>query len=181
VSNGVKALRLSPAFNAQIDPTAQALLDFNNNPDVRTGLNSLDAFSANLRPLLAFVAPAQAVCNYGSLLFRNLSTLSAFGNDLGTFQRVIVLGPPVAPNSESSPSSAPANGGDQANFLHYNPYPNTAAPGQEFECEAGNESYFPGQIVIGNEPGNQGTNTDEQLVSQKTKKKKKKKKKKGKK
>ena len=38
----------------------------------------------------------------------------------------------------------PANGGgdDARNFLHYNPYPNTAAPGQTRECEAGNEPYI---------------------------------------
>jgi hypothetical protein len=41
----------------------------------------------------------------------------------------------------------------------------------------GQRTTIPGQVVIGNEPGNQGTNTDDQLVQQKTKKKKKKKKK----
>jgi ABC-type transporter Mla subunit MlaD len=175
-STGVKALRLAPAFNNQLDPTAQALLNFNNNGGVTNGINSLDNFSSVLRPLLSFVAPAQAVCNYGSLLFRNLSSLATFGDGLGTFQRVIVLGPPDAPNSEAGPSSAPASGGDAANFLHYNPYPNTASPGQERECEAGNEGYAAGQVVIGNVPGNQGTVTSGQIQSQTTKAKKKKKK-----
>jgi hypothetical protein len=43
------------------------------------------------------------------------------------------------------------------------------------ECEAGNEKYLPGQVVIGNEPGNQGILTDGQIQSQiqPTKKKKK--------
>jgi virulence factor Mce-like protein len=168
ITNGVPALRLSPEFNAQIDPTAQALLDFNNNADVRTGITSLTTFSTTFRPFISFVAPAQAVCNYASLLFRNLASLSQYGDGLGTFQRVIVLGPPDAPNSESGPSSAPASGGEPSNFLHYNPYPNTAAPGQEFECEAGNEDYAAGGVVIGNEPGNQGIDTAEQLVRQKT-------------
>ena len=31
------------------------------------------------------------------------------------------------------------------NHLHTNPYPNTAAPGQPKECEAGNEPYLRGQ------------------------------------
>ena len=43
-----------------------------------------------------------------------------------------------------------------------NPYPNTAAPGQTHECEAGNESYARGQTVAGNVPGNQGTKTSGQ-------------------
>ena len=50
-----------------------------------------------------------------------------------------------------------------ANFLHANPYPNTAAPGQTAECEAGNEVFHVGQQVIGNVPGNQGTETDGQV------------------
>ena len=45
-------------------------------------------------------------------------------------------------------------------FLHSNPYPNTAAPGQTQECEANNEVYKPGAQMIGNQPGNQGLNTE---------------------
>jgi virulence factor Mce-like protein len=186
IVQGVKALRLAPGLNRQIDPTAQALLDFNNNPNVRQGLTSLDAFASQLQPLLAFATPAQSVCNYGSLLFRNITSSIALGNGQANFQRFIVLGPPEAPQSELGPSSQPASGNGDAsgtNFLHYNPYPNTAAPGQERECESGNEKYIAGQPVIGNEPGNQGTNTAEQIIAEDVtpKPKKKKKKKKGKK
>ena len=38
----------------------------------------------------------------------------------------------------------------QNNFLHSNPYPWTAAPGQPRICAAGNEGYTVGQQVIGN-------------------------------
>ena len=88
------------------------------------------------------------------------------GNDLGAWQRFIVFDVPKGPNSEGSPSSGIANGGgpDDKNFLHSNPYPNTAAPGQTFECEAGNEPFKAGRVVIGNPPGNQGTNTKDQQV-----------------
>ena len=84
------------------------------------------------------------------------------GDGLGTWQRFITFDPPDGPNNEGSPSTGPANGGgpDPRNFLHYNPYPNTAAPGQERECEAGNEGFLANQQVIGNVPGNQGTSTD---------------------
>ena len=47
-----------------------------------------------------------------------------------------------------------------------NAYPNTAAPGQERECEAGNETYARNKQSIGNVPGNQGTETDEQGAEQ---------------
>jgi hypothetical protein len=51
------------------------------------------------------------------------------------------------------PRAEPAPG------LHFNPYPNGAAPGQPRECEAGNEPYLPG-LQLGNVPGNQGTTTE---------------------
>ena len=100
----------------------------------------------------------------------------SIGDGLGTWQRFInfdleqsrdLMGnlQTTGPNNEGMPSTGPANGGgpvpDQ-NFLHVNPYPNTAAPGQTPECEAGNEKYLVGQQVIGNVPGNQGTVTEDQ-------------------
>jgi ABC-type transporter Mla subunit MlaD len=173
---GIKALALAPAFNAQLDPTAQALLNLSNNSGARQGINDLTQFNQTLGPPLAFVTPAQSVCNYATLLFRNVSSFLSSADGLGTSQRFIVLQPPLGPNSEIGPSSAPASGGGQnTNFLHYNPYPNTASPGQERECEAGNEGYPTGQ-AIGNVPGNQGIHTDAQILQQVSKKKPKKKK-----
>jgi hypothetical protein len=169
VVEGVKALALAPAFNAQLDPTAQALLNLSNNSSARTGVNDLTTFNNTLGPPLAFVTPAQSVCNYATLLFRNLASFLGSSDGIGTSQRFIVLQPPIGPNSEIGPSSAPANGGGQAtNFLHYNPYPNTASPGQTRECESGNEGY-PGGKTIGNVLGNQGINTEGQILQQVTK------------
>ncbi len=102
-------------------------------------------------------------------MFRNLNSATGQGNDLGTWARGIPLDAPTGPNNEGSPSSAPANGGAGStpnNWLHANPYPNTAAPGQTFECEAGNEPYKQGKKVIGNVPGNQGITTEDQIPSQ---------------
>jgi hypothetical protein len=109
------------------------------------------------------VTPAQSVCNYGTLLLRNASSVTSIGDRNGTGQRFLVMSGGTGPNNENSPSSRPANGGGSApNFLHANPYPNTASPGQPRECEAGNETYIPGRKVIGNVPGNQGTKTEGQ-------------------
>ena len=174
---GVKALPFAPALNAQLDPTAQAILNLANNSSARQGVNALTDFNNTLSPPLRFITPAQSVCNYATLLFRNVASFVGSGTGIGTAQRFIVLQPPIGPNSEIGPSSAPANGGGQpTNFLHYNPYPNTAAPGQTRECEAGNETYAVGQQAIGNIPGNQGINTEGQILQQVTKKKKSKKK-----
>jgi virulence factor Mce-like protein len=168
ISIGVKAVRVSPALNNQLDPTATSLLNFNNNATVREGIDDLDALGRQLSPLFSFVGPSQSVCNYASLLFRNVSSHLSIGDGIGTNQRFIAFAPPSGPNNEGSPASAPANGnGSPSNFLHVNPYPNTAAPGQVRECEAGNETpYIGGQQVIGNMPGNQGIKTSGQIAAQ---------------
>ncbi len=169
-NKGIPALKASPKLNAQLVPTAQTLLDFSQNTTATTGISQLTTVFNALNPTVSFVAPAQSVCNYGSLLFRNVSSMLSLGDGIGSWQRFISFAPPDGPNNEGSPASAPANGGGTlpGNYLHYNPYPNTAAPGQTHECEAGNETYINGRPVIGNVPGNQGTNTSEQLTTKKT-------------
>jgi virulence factor Mce-like protein len=158
---GVPALLEAPGFNRQLPPTAASLRRFNDDPAVRAGIDQLTTFTDELSPTLRFITPAQSVCFYGSLLFSNLSDAGRLGNALGNWQRFIVLsgpGAPTSPNNEGLPSSGIASGGgpNPANFLHVNPYPNTASPGQTRECEAGREPYEQGRVVIGNTPGNQG-------------------------
>src|SRR5262245_58597361 len=60
---GIKALRLAPALNAQLDPTAQAVLNLANNAPARQGINALTDFNNTLSPPLRFITPAQSVCN----------------------------------------------------------------------------------------------------------------------
>jgi virulence factor Mce-like protein len=165
---GVPVLRASPVLNDQLPPTAASLRGFNDNPDVRTGLGRLIDLNESLGRTLRFIAPAQTVCNYATILFNNIASAAGDGNDTGNWLRVNVRNTPTGPNNEGSPSRRPANGGDTdiRNFLHVNPYPNTAAPGQTRECEAGNETYLVGQQVIGNPPGNQGTSTAFQTKGQ---------------
>jgi len=153
---GVPALLEAPRFNRQLPPTAAALLRFNDNPVARQGIDQLIQLSSELTPALRFIAPAQTTCNYATLLLRNVADTLRLGNAAGNWQRFIVLAAGPGPNNEGSPASAPASGPDPRNFLHVNPYPNTASPGQPKECEAGRETYIQGQTVIGNPPGNQG-------------------------
>jgi virulence factor Mce-like protein len=162
---GVPALLEAPGFNRQLPPTAASLRRFNDDEAVRNGIDQLTTFSNELSPTLRFITPAQSVCLYGSLLFYNLADSGRLGNSLGNWQRFIVLagpGAPTSPNNEGLPSSGVASGGgaNPANFLHSNPYPNTASPGQTRECEAGREPYTQGQVAIGNPPGNQGVMPD---------------------
>ena len=165
---GTDTLARTPEFNEQLEDVFVALKNFTEEPLVRPGIQRLNDTVESLRPTLAFLTPAQTVCNYATLWFRNISSLLSVGDQNGTWQRFIIVATPQGPNNEGGPSSAPANDGsvDSANFLHTNPYPNTAAPGQTRECEAGNEVFQVGQQVIGNVPGNQGTETDGQLEGQ---------------
>jgi phospholipid/cholesterol/gamma-HCH transport system substrate-binding protein len=160
---GRKALPETPAMNKQLEDVFRHLQQFSTDPLVPKGVNRLTHTFTSLKPTLKFLTPVQTQCNYVSLFLRNVASLLSVGDQNGTWQRFIQVVTPTGPNSETGPSSAPANGPTLENHLHSNPYPNTASPGQEKECEAGNEVYTPGKTVIGNVPGNQGLTTDGQV------------------
>jgi ABC-type transporter Mla subunit MlaD len=159
---GVPALNRSPTLFAQLDPTAEALLDFQEADGVINGLDLLIDTNEILEPGISFVAPAQTTCNYFSLLFRNLASALSEHSGGAFWLGATSFEAPTGPNSESGPASAPANGSEALNHLRSNPYPNTAAPGQPEECEAGNirgRNFSRNATKIGNVAGNQGTST----------------------
>jgi ABC-type transporter Mla subunit MlaD len=146
---GIPALNATPVLNNQLLPTAEALLAFKQSEGVFTGLDLLTDLNKNLKEPLEYIVPAQTKCYYGTLLFSNLSSSNSQGNKYGKWLNVIAFEPPNGPNSEGGQAAAPASG-PKGNHLHFNPYPQTGAPGQPNVCEAGNEKYLPGQTVIGN-------------------------------
>jgi virulence factor Mce-like protein len=156
---GTPALKRSVQLNKDLIPTFKSLQSFAEDPLVALGVKDLTATATLANPLFDAITPTQTVCNYWTLLFRNAASLLSEGDNNGTGQRFTIVATPQGPNNEGGPSSGPANGPNADNFLHANPYPNTASPGQTQECEAGNEPYLAGKQVIGNVPGNQGTNT----------------------
>ncbi len=178
VTVGTPVLKRSPAFNAALAKTSIAVAAFATNPSSTLGVVDLTETFSILKPTLAYLAPAQTTCNYLTLLLRNAGQIGSEGGSTGTAQRVMVMATPgglfdpanpttsepQSPNNEGGPASAPANGGppgsDPASYLHSNPYPFTAAPGQpKNDCEAGRENYIAGQKQIGNtatNPGNAG-------------------------
>jgi ABC-type transporter Mla subunit MlaD len=163
---GIPALNRSPALYAQLTPTAEALVAFQEAPGVFNGLDLLIDANNLLDPAIEFIAPAQTTCNYLSLAFLNLADAFSETNGKANWLGAISFEPPDGPNAEGAPSSAPANGPEARNHLHFNPYPNTASPGQPRECEAGNERYAKGKTTIGNAPGNSGLQTRGQLTSE---------------
>jgi virulence factor Mce-like protein len=161
---GIPVLNASPVLNNQLQPTAQALVDFQEAPGVFNGLDLLVDTNQVLKPSLAYITPSQTVCHYWSLAFSQIANASSQGNSNGNWLQFISFAPPEGPNSESTFASAPANdSGDRENHLHYNPYPKTAAPGQEGICEAGNEAYTAGKRIVGYAPKLWGTTTRGQV------------------
>jgi virulence factor Mce-like protein len=173
---GTRVLPRTIPINNDLEGVFETLADFSQDPFVRQGIDQLTRLSSSLRPTLKFLTPAQTVCNYATLWFRNAASLLADGDANGTWQRFQVVSAPTdvnaalagrpnsevyGPNNEGMPSNAAANGPiPEQNFLHFNPYPNTAAEEQpgEPECEAGNELYIAGQKKIGNVPHPNGVN-----------------------
>jgi ABC-type transporter Mla subunit MlaD len=159
---GIPALNGSPATNAQLAPTAQALVDFQESPGVLTTIGLLTDTNRTLGPPLEFITPSETICRYISTAFSEVANAASQGNEYGHFLNFISFSPPEGPNSESGQASAPANGGGprpKENHLHYNPLPRTAAPGQGEVCEAGNEKYAAGRTIIGQAPAVWGTKT----------------------
>ena len=165
----IPALQATPGLARQLSSTVNQLGALAVDSRVVPGVDMLAQTANILNPPIAFITPAQTTCNYLSLFFRNLQETFSEGDAIGTFLRFGILALPQNPNSEAGPSSAPANG-PPANrikeplrddsYLHSNPYPYTASPGQPHECEAGNEKYIPGQQEIGNAPGVQPAKTE---------------------
>jgi virulence factor Mce-like protein len=170
---GEPALRRSPGLNRRLTRSLETLEEFGDDRRVPSGLARLTNTARELRPLLSFLVPAQTTCNYFTLLFRNAASALSESDRIGTMLRVTALALPLTPGSEAGPAAVPANGPPPPpgtllterslindSFLHSNPYPNTAAPGQTRECEAGNESNAPhyrqNRQAIGNVPGGQG-------------------------
>ena len=181
---GEPALRRSPGLNRRLTRTLATLDRFGDDPRVPSGLARLTRTATLLQPTLAFVTPAQTVCNYGALFFRNVASMTSESDLVGSMLRVAPMSLPLTwpggPGSEGGPTAAPSNGPPgfppgttlfqqklyRDNFLHSNPYPNTAAPGQTHECEAGNEGYSrangngENQLAIGNPAGPVGIRTE---------------------
>ncbi|MBN8868710.1 MAG: MCE family protein [Solirubrobacterales bacterium] len=177
---GIPVLRSSPQLYDELAPTARSLRRFGESSSNNEGLDSLIRTSQILTPLLRQVTPSQNVCNYVALLLRNVASATSPHNDDGNWVRAVSVLPPVGPNAEGGPAATYAQGGgsyktSNLNFLHSNPYPNTAAPGQSpRECEPGNypEEWnrnvgtMPARTMIGNIPGDSGIETEGQSQKQ---------------
>lgn len=150
LQRGIPALRHTTKLAGGLEDTLHAVRELSADPATNRTLERLLRTLQAATPLVDFIAPLQTKCNYISLWFRNVGSTVSEGDSNGTWFRTLVIGA----TDEFRASAKPAPN------LHDNPYPHTAAPGQDGECEAGNEPYLDGQR-IGNVPGNQGTTTED--------------------
>ena len=95
----------TPPLNRRLDSLLAELQTFSNDPLVPRGLQATNALVKSAAPTLDYLAPAQTVCNYVTLFFRNISSLLSEGDKNGTWQRFIIVATPLGPNSEGGPSS----------------------------------------------------------------------------
>jgi ABC-type transporter Mla subunit MlaD len=149
VDTGLPVLRRALTLSDDLKGTLGAVERLSREPGTTTTLQKLDGTLAAAGPLTSYVTPMQTQCNYLGLWTRNANSSISEGDANGNWFRTVV----VANTGEFTSAATPAP------ELHANPYPHTAAPGQDGECEAGNEGYEPGQ-QIGNPPGNQGRATE---------------------
>jgi hypothetical protein len=179
-AEGAVNLRAARALNTRLASSAQALQSFAQNPVVAVGLEDFTQTLQFANPLLAGLAPEQAICNYFTLTFRNVASLQSENIGIGTLARAAIVLAPGGLNNEGYPSSAPANGPSvdkeasvgagragnpvDDNHVHANPYPNVTGPGQPKVCEAANETYEKGKAVTGNLPAS-GVGSNHELTS----------------
>ena len=152
---GTKTVTRASSLNRRIADTMRALEAFSLDPQVPLGIRGLRGTVEQLTPTVQNLAGAQLTCSYLALLLNNAASILSQGDTArqGKWLRFTIVSPPVGPNSEVGPASAPANGPSAENFLHANPYPLVGAPGQGGICMAANERYEAGRQVIGNPPG----------------------------
>jgi hypothetical protein len=85
--------------------------------------------------------------------------------DTGTRLRFTAVAIDDVLGGEAVPSQSPYltpsfNPQESHGPLHFDPYPNTASPGEVRECSAGNEPYSGRAAAIGNPAGNVVTKTE---------------------
>lgn len=163
---GVRTLPGTARFDRQTVQLARSLQGFGSDATVKAGLSRLALAAGSLIRPLQFLAPVQSTCNYMTLFLRNLASSLSDSTGTGTVLRfVLVAIDNGIAGGEAAPSSTPYTstslvGGNKHGPLHYDPYPNTASPGQVSECSAGKEPYSPGAAVIGNPTKHVGTATE---------------------
>ena len=125
-----------------LDPLIGAFGALGSDPATSGTIRILAHTVSSAKPTLRVLYPEQVDCNTFGLFFRNVPSAFSEGDLGGTWLRFL----PILGSDQNLQSPRPSPD------LHLNFYPHENAS----ECEVGNETYAPGQL-IGNPPGLQGT------------------------
>ncbi len=139
-------LERTPAFADSLGSTLAQLGTLARDPDAARSVAKLITTVTTLRPTLETVLPSQTQCNLLPVAFRNAYSAVSVGDTEGAWfsqQQIFNSG-------QDTQAKEPAPN------LHLTPTPHQNTQ----ECEAGNESYVPGQH-IGNPAGLQRNATEE--------------------
>jgi virulence factor Mce-like protein len=150
IDTGVPVLNRAVGLADELKSTLGAVERLSSDPLTRIALARLSDTLDVLAPGVAYLTPAQTQCNILGVWTRNVDSSISEGDSTGNWFRTVI----VAGVDQLLSSATPAPD------LHMTPYPHTAAPGQGGECEAGNETYEPGQHV-GHPAGVQGRSTED--------------------
>ena len=125
---GVRNLPGTAALDTRLVGLSGTLESYTQTPAVQQGLDRLTLTFSSLRPLLAFLTPVQASCNYVSLFLRNVESMLSENTASGTSLRFSLVAIDDVLGAESVPSNKPyttpqTNTTVEHGPLHVNPYP----------------------------------------------------------
>jgi hypothetical protein len=149
LEQGTQVLGRTPALNARLQQTMQALNTLAAAPGTNIALNALVSTSSTLNPMVRYLGPFQTVCDDWNYWWTYLAEHISEATSFGTAQRVLLMQSNSAQNNNVSDQGATApvdggsfdspQGGNQ--YLHGEVY-GAAVDGQgNADCETGQRGY----------------------------------------
>jgi virulence factor Mce-like protein len=131
---GTPVLSRADKLADRLSATLAALRALVRDPATSGSVVELTRTLQSLVPALQDIVPAQTVCNYLGLYFRNAPSVISEGDQNGNWFRFMPL-----QNTPDNPYK-----GKVSDNLHFDPY---VDEGQNGHCVAGNEKYVPGTHI----------------------------------
>jgi virulence factor Mce-like protein len=173
---GAPLLRRTPPVNLELGRVfaqVEALVD---QPQTKTALLRLRETFDQAAPAAAHITPYQTVCNYWNYWFTYLPEHLTQRDNIGTTQRVSVIGAPMGPtgpvpgeveapvagysglqaNGRAGPLPDPLAAGEfqphELPILHGNPYGPAVNPNGTADCQSGQIGYVLGDLRVRGQP-----------------------------
>jgi hypothetical protein len=150
LEQGTQVLGRTPALNARLQQTMQALNTLAAAPGTNIALNALVSTSSTLNPMVRYLGPYQTVCDDWNYFWTYLSEHISEATSFGFAQRALInLGNPTQPNNVGQQGATqPANGGGSTSlltggneFLHAQAYGAAVDNQGNADCETGQRGY----------------------------------------